>query len=200
MTMPPGNALEAANIELRRSIEANTEITKLLLALRTEISTHAETIRGAFQQDADASSASRDQLRADVARITADAAARIASQADDALQPQLQQHRHALASLTAQIEAMGRSARTWMLASLVTLAMVVVVAWLVLGYVQREAGTMREEVQRYEDALPVLQAFYASDAMVCGDRVCVHVDPNGQRMGDSTQYVPARPRPPAGTR
>ena len=34
--------LAAANAELRKSIESNTEIAKLLLALRTEISGHAE--------------------------------------------------------------------------------------------------------------------------------------------------------------
>ncbi|NYZ63191.1 hypothetical protein H0E82_10505 [Luteimonas sp. SJ-16] len=90
---------------------------------------------------------------------------------------------------------MGRSARTWTIASLATLIMVVVVASLVLGYFRRELGTMREEVQRYEDAVPVLQAFYASDAVVCGDRVCVNIDPDGPRLEEAAQYVPARPRP-----
>lgn len=70
-----------------------------------------------------------------------------------------------------------------------------VVVLLVLGYFKRELGTVQHELQRYEDAVPVLQAFYASDALVCGNRICVNIDPTGQSVGDGKQYAPVRPRP-----
>lgn len=86
--MPAGHDLAAANAELRKSIDANTEIAKLLLALRTEISDHAEKIRGELKHEGEASKESSHRFREEVARITGHAAQRIAMQADDALKPQ----------------------------------------------------------------------------------------------------------------
>ena len=37
--------------------------------------------------------------------------------------------------------------------------------------------------------------FYASDAVMCGGRICANADPNGQRLGDKRQYRQAKPRP-----
>lgn len=39
-----------------------------------------------------------------------------------------------------------------------------------------------------------MQAFYASDAVICGKRICTNVDTNAQRVGDNKQYRPAKPR------
>lgn len=152
--MQTTNELADAAAELRRSIESNTGIAKLLLALRTEISEHAEKIRGALQQDAEAMRESGHRFRQDVAHITGQAAERIAREAEDALGPQLREHAQALTSLRAQVEAMGRTARIWTFASMATLGLTVVVALLVLGYARRELAAARAEVQRYDDAMP----------------------------------------------
>ncbi|MCD9031459.1 hypothetical protein LDO32_06925 [Luteimonas sp. Y-2-2-4F] len=186
--------LAAAHAALRQSIESNTEIAKLLLALRTEVSEHAEKIRRALRQDAKALKASSHRFREDVTGITGQAAERISRQAEDALKPRLQEHGRMLASLGTQVERMGRAARTWTFASLAILALTVLVSLLVLGYFRRELAAARAELQRYEDAIPVLQAFYASDAVVCGNRICVNVDAGGQPIGGANQYAPARPR------
>jgi hypothetical protein len=97
-----------------------------------------------------------------------------------------------------QVERMGRTARAWTLASLATLGLTLVASLLVLGYVRRELATARAQVQRYDDAIPVLRAFHASDAVVCGDRLCVNVDTRGPRSGERRQYLPAQDRTPAG--
>ncbi len=186
--------LAAANAELRKSIESNTEIAKLLLALRTEISGHAEKIRIALKQDADALKASGQKFHQDVAHITGQAADRIARQAGDALKPRMQEYEQALASLRRQVEGLGRTARVWTLASLATMGLTVVVALLVLGYFNRELTTAKDELQRYDEAIPVLRAFYASDAIICGERICVNVDTRAQRTGHKKQYQSARPR------
>lgn len=196
--MQTTNELADAAAELRRSIESNTGIAKLLLALRTEISEHAEKIRGALQQDAEAMRESGHRFRQDVAHITGQAAERIAREAEDALGPQLREHAQALTSLRAQVEAMGRTARIWTFASMATLGLTVVVALLVLGYARRELAAARAEVQRYDDAIAVLRAFYASDALICGDRMCVNVDTRGPRSGDRKQYLPVHVRTPGG--
>ena len=196
--MQTTNELADAAAELRRSIESNTEIAKLLLALRTEISDHAEKVRGALRQDVEAMKESAHRLGEDVAHITGQAAERIARDAEDVLRPQLREHAQALASLRAQVEAMGKTARTWTFASMATLGLTVMVALLVLGHARRELAAARAEVQRYDDAIPVLRAFYASDALICGDRMCVNVDTRGPRSGDRKQYLPVHVRTPGG--
>lgn len=65
----------------------------------------------------------------------------------------------------------------------------------VLGYYHRELAAIKDELQRYENAVPVVQAFYASDAVLCGGRVCTNVDPNAPRQGDKRHYSQAKPRP-----
>ena len=56
-------------------------------------------------------------------------------------------------------------------------------------------GILLHMQHRYEDAIPVLEAYYASDVVICGDRVCANIDPKGQRTGDKRQYVQVQPRP-----
>ena len=69
------------------------------------------------------------------------------------------------------------------------------VAWSVLGYYRRELAATKEELQRYEDAVPVVEAFYALDVVIFGGVICTNVDPDGSRAGDKGQYRAARKRP-----
>jgi hypothetical protein len=69
------------------------------------------------------------------------------------------------------------------------------VSWGVLGYFRHQLAAAQEEYQRYDNAAAIAQAFYASDAMICGGRICANEDPSGQRAGDKRQYRQARPRP-----
>ncbi|PZO62621.1 MAG: hypothetical protein DI635_11355 [Pseudoxanthomonas suwonensis] len=84
---------------------------------------------------------------------------------------------------------------TWYAGLAVLALLLAAVAWAVLGYYRRELRTVKDELGRYENAIPVLQAYYASDVAICGGRVCVNVDPDGQRAGDRQQYRQARQRP-----
>ena len=83
----------------------------------------------------------------------------------------------------------------WFAAAAAILLLVLLVGWAVLGYYRRELADVKEQLERYDNAIPVLQAYYASDAVICGNRVCTNVDPNGQRAGDKRQYRQAKPRP-----
>ncbi|KRA55160.1 hypothetical protein ASD77_10265 [Pseudoxanthomonas sp. Root65] len=83
----------------------------------------------------------------------------------------------------------------WLISAGTVLVLVVFAAWAVLGYYRRELASTKEELQRYEDAVPVVQAFYASDAVICGGVICVHADPAGARVGEKGQYRAAKPRP-----
>lgn len=59
-------------------------------------------------------------------------------------------------------------------------------AWLSMHYY----GVIRD----HQIAADLLKAYDAADVILCEDRLCVNVDPEGKRYGDAGQYVPARPR------
>ena len=82
----------------------------------------------------------------------------------------------------------------WFGAAASLLFLTLLVAWLLLGYYRRALAAAKNELQRYENAVPIVQAFYASDAVICDGRICTNVDPNAQRVGDKKQYKQARAR------
>ncbi|PPU93400.1 hypothetical protein XpopCFBP1817_11030 [Xanthomonas populi] len=82
----------------------------------------------------------------------------------------------------------------WFAAAAAILFLLLFIGWAVLGYYRRELSIVQAELQRYESAIPVLQAYYPSDAVICGGRGCANVDPNGKRTGDKRQYRQAKPR------
>ncbi|KRG70193.1 hypothetical protein ABB29_07305 [Pseudoxanthomonas dokdonensis] len=83
----------------------------------------------------------------------------------------------------------------WLGAAVGTLLLVLLVGWALLGYYRREISANKEELQRYENAVPIVKAFYGSDIELCGDRLCANVDPRGHKSGDKGQYQPVRSRP-----
>ena len=56
------------------------------------------------------------------------------------------------------------------------LLLFLLVGWLLLGYYRRELQTVQSELQRHEQAIPILQAYAASDAMLCDGHLCVNTD------------------------
>ncbi len=125
--------------------------------------------------------------------IVSTAQARITDEARVALGPVTAEYGRVMDTASARLHMAGRTVWTWY-AGLAGLGLLLaVIAWGVLGYYQRELGQARAELARYENAIPVVRAFSASDAIVCGDRICVNVDPGAPRRGDRQQYLPARP-------
>lgn len=117
---------------------------------------------------------------------------RISAEARAALDPVAAECGRAMNAASTQLQAAARTVWTWY-AGLVGLGLLLaVIAWGVLGYYQRELERARDELARYDNAIPVLRAFRASDAIVCGGRICVDVDKGAHRHGDRQQYAPAR--------
>lgn len=135
------------------------------------------------------------QFRRDVAAIVEGAGTRIAHDAREAVSPLVAEYGHAVSATSARLRTAGRMMWVWLGAAATILALVLFTAWAVLGYYRRELATTKEQLHRYEDAVPVVQAFYASDAVICGNLICANTDPAGQRAGDKGQYRAARPRP-----
>lgn len=132
------------------------------------------------------------RLHQRVDAIVSGAQARIAGEARAALVPVSAEYGRVMSAAAARLDGVARTAWAWY-AGLAGLGLLLaLVAWGVLGYYQRELARTRDELARYENAIPVLQAFHASDAIVCGGRICVNVDAGAGRQGDRRQYAPAR--------
>lgn len=168
-----------------------------ILMLRSEMAQREARMSASFDQQVQSLRQEVSQFRCDITGIVGDASMQIAKEAKDAVSPVAAEYVRAVSATSAQL--LGASKTVWTLyGGLAVLAVLFfAVVWGVLGYYRRELAAAKEELQRYESAVPVVQAFYASDATLCGGRMCVNVDPNSQRSGDKRQYrqVKVRPQP-----
>lgn len=156
----------------QRETRMHDRFDKELLALRNEVA----------------------QVRVEVAAIVHRASTQIAEDAKQAISPATASYDRAVSAASAQLNNASKTVWLWFASAGAVVLLSLFVGWLVVGFYRHELADVSEQLQNHKDALPVLQAFYASDAIVCGDRVCVNSDPNGQRFGDKHQYHQARPR------
>ncbi|WP_235577904.1 hypothetical protein [Pseudoxanthomonas sp. Root630] len=185
-------------MENRESAAAQATLehtAKAALALLSEISQRGARIDASVNQQVQSLKQEVGQFRRDVASIVDGAGARIANDARDAMSPLAVEHGRAVSAASARLKESGRIVWVWFGASSLLLGLALLAGWAVLGYYRRELAAVQDELHRYEDAVPVVQAFYASDAVLCGGRICSNEDPKGQRVGDKRQYRQAKPRP-----
>lgn len=167
---------------------------KLQSVLMAKFEQREARMQAAFDQRMQALQGEVAQVHRRVDSIVGGASSRIAKETKDAVAPVAARYDRDVSAMSARLQAANKAVWMWFAAAGAILLLVLLVGWAVLGYYQRELSTAKEELQRYEDAIPVLQAYYASDAIICGDRVCANVDPDGQRAGDKRQYRQAKPR------
>jgi len=173
----------------------SADAIKALMVLRAEMVQREARMSAAINEQVQSLRQEVGQFRRDVAGIVDSASARIAHEAHDAVSPVTAEYGAAVAGASAQIRGAGRMVWMWLISVGTVLVMALFAAWTVLGYYRRELASTKEELQRYEDAVPVVQAFYASDAVICGGVICAHADPAGARVGEKGQYRAAKPRP-----
>lgn len=171
------------------------DAVKALMMLRAEMAQREARMSASFEQQVQSLRQEVGQFRRDVAGIVGGAGTQIAKEARDAVSPVAAEYGRAMSATSAQLRGVARTAWTWFGTVGATLLLVLLVGWAVLGYYRRELAGMKEELRRYENAIPVVQAFHASDAVICGGLICSNVDPAGQRTGDKRQYRQSRPRP-----
>lgn len=171
------------------------EAIQAVLMLRSEMGQRETRMSAAFDQQMQSLRAEVGQFRHDMRGLVGGAGTQIAKEARAAVTPVAAEYDRAVTAASAQLLGAGKTVWMWFGAAATTLLLVLVVGWAVLGYYRRELASARDELQRYEDAIPVVQAFYASDAVICGGRVCTNADPNGQQAGERRQYRQAMPRP-----
>ncbi len=134
------------------------------------------------------------QLQHRLAAMAGSAQASISQQATAAIAPASVQCNRAVTEVTGQLRRASRIVWGWYFGLLGLGLLLGLLAWGVLGYYQRELDTARQALSRHDNALPVLQAFQASDASLCDGHLCIHADATAPRYGDNKQYVRAKAR------
>ena len=134
------------------------------------------------------------QVRGEIATIVRNASTQIAADAKQAVSPVAAEYNRAVSATSAQLHHAGKTVWLWFASGVVMLLLALLVGWAVLGYYRHELADSKAQLQDYKDAMPVLQAFAASDATLCDGRLCVNTD-EGSRFGDKRQYRQAKPRP-----
>lgn len=167
---------------------------KAILMLRSEMAQREARMSASFSQQMQSLREHVGQFREEVTGIVRGASAQIATEARDAVSPVAREYDRTVSATSARLQGASKTVWMWFATAASILLLVLLVGWVVLGYYRRELASVKEELVRYEEAIPVLQAYYASDVVICGDRVCANVDPKGQRAGDKRQYLQARPR------
>lgn len=167
---------------------------KLQSALMAKFEQREARMQATFDQRMQALQTEVGQVHRRVDRIVGGASSQIAKEAWDAVAPVAARYYRDVSATSAKLQKANKTVWMWFGATGSILFLVLLVCWAVLGYYRRELSIVKEELQRYENAIPVLQAYYASDTVICGGRVCTNIDPNGQRVGDKQQYRQAKPR------
>lgn len=181
--------------QLQVLLSSLQDTLKLQSALMAKFGEREIRMQASFDQRMQALQSEVSQVHHRVDGIVGGASSQIAREAKNAVAPVAAQYGRDVSITSAQLQKANRTVWTWFCTSGSILLLVLLVGWAVLGYYRRELAVAKDELGRYEDAIPVLQAYYASDASICGDRICVNVDPNAKRQGNKSQYRQARPRP-----
>lgn len=180
--------------ELAATHEALTETAKAILIMIASMDQRETRMRETVAKELQSMRHEVARAREDVATIVRGASSQIANEARQALAPVAAQYEHAVTKTSSQLHSAGSVVWIWFATSVSLLLLVLLVGWSVLSYYHRELTDTKAQLQNYKDAVPVVQAFYASDAMICNGRLCVNTDTTGQRFGEKRQYHPVKPR------
>jgi hypothetical protein len=168
---------------------------KLLAALMAKFEQRESGMRSAFDKSVATLRDEVTQLHQRVDYIVSTANERITEEARAAMAPVTARYSQAVSTVSKQLHGASKTVWTWYAGLAILTVLVLAVGWGVLGYFRHELASAKQEYERYANAASIVQAFYASDAVICGGRICSNDDPTGQRAGDKRQYRQAKPRP-----
>ena len=178
--------------ELQRIMTSLHNSLKLQAALMAKFEQSEASMQAKINQHLQALQDGLSRTSSQVKTIVENASSLIADDAVKNLSPIADGFGH---DVSACLRSVHKTFSIWFTVAGAILLLVLLCGWITLGHYRQELATVREEVQRHEDAIPVLQAYAASDAILCDGRICVNVDTESRRPGDKRQYRQARQRP-----
>jgi hypothetical protein len=167
---------------------------RALMLLRAEMEQREKRLHAGISQQMQSLREDLLHMHQRVAQVMNTAGEKIGQEARQAMGPVTVEYERKVAAASTRLHAASGTVRVWTAIAGGVLLLVLLIAWAVMGYYRRELASAKDELARYENAVPIVQAFYASDAVVCDGRICANVDPNAGRLGDKRQYRPAKPR------
>ena len=169
------------------------DLLRALALLLAKMEQRENQLHASLQQRGQAAHAELQQLQHRLLAIVVSAQASISEQASAAMAPAASEYRRVVAEAENQLRT-SRFVWGWYLALAGLALILAMLGGGVLGYYQRELATARDALAQHDNALPVLQAFQASDASLCDGHLCIHADATAPRYGDNKQYVRAKAR------
>lgn len=186
-----------AHAALEAAVQALRQATQGALTVLGGLNEREQALRASLEQQARALGSQVTDARLEFRQLLDGAGDRIAGEARQAVVPAVAECGRAAQAAAAQLRSAGRVAWLGSGAALLVLLVALGGGWMLLSDVRSELAAARDELQRYENALPVVRAFYASDAVLCGERICANVDPQERMPGVEARYRPVRARPAA---
>jgi hypothetical protein len=171
------------------------DVVQGMMAMRAEMAQRESRMSVSFTQQLQQMQQKIDQARQDISGIVRGASTQIAQEARAAVSPVAAEYERAVSATSAHLKSAGKTVWLWFGATGAVLLLALLAGWLMVSWQWRETNTLKEEYSRYENAAAIIRAFSASDATLCGERICVNIDPSAPRLGEQRQYHQARPRP-----
>lgn len=178
--------------ELQRVIASLHNSLKLQAALMAKFEQSEASMQARINRHLEALEDGLSRTSGQVKSIVDNASSLIADDAVKNLSPIAAGFSH---DVSARLRSAHKTFSIWFTVAGAILLLVLLCGWITMGHYRQELATVREEVQRHEDAIPVLRAYAASDAILCDGRICVNIDSESRRLGEKRQYRQARQRP-----
>jgi hypothetical protein len=170
------------------------EVLRALALMLARMEQREAQLHASLDNKAQSAHSQLQQLQHRLAAIAGSTQATISQQTAAAIAPVSVQCSRAVTELAGQLRQASRIVWGWYIGLLGLGLLLGLLAWGVLGYYQRELIAARQELARHDNALPVLQAFQASDASLCDGHLCIRSDGTARQYGQDRQYIRARAR------
>lgn len=177
------------------SSNPNTQdLLQALALMLARMEQRESQLHAALQNKAQAAYNELQQLQHRLASCVGNTHSAISQQAAAVMAPVAIECKQAVADVTTQLRQASRIVWGWYLALAGLTLILAMLGGGVLGYYQRELAAARDALARHDNALPVLQAFQASDASLCDGHLCINADATAPRYGQNKQYIRAKAR------
>lgn len=177
--------------DIRQALE---RLFDALLTLSAEVDQRDKLMRSNFDQKMTEVQNQLTQTERKLEAIADGAGAKIERHAREAVMPVAVEYGRSVESFSGKLRRIEKTVWIWGGAAAAALVLAIAGLWWTLTGYKRDLDAAKEQYTRFEQANTILQAYTTSDAIVCGDLICINADPNDQRHGDKRQYRQALPR------
>lgn len=170
------------------------DLLQALALMLARMEQRESQLHASLQNTAQSAHNELQQLQHRLANCVGNTQNAISQQAAAVMAPVTTECSRTVADMTTQLRKASRIVWAWYLALAGLALILAMLGGGVLGYYQRELAAARDALAQHDNALPVLQAYQASDASLCDGHLCIHADATAPRYGQNKQYIRAKAR------